>query len=274
MSSQAQRAAAFLALHESERPLLLPNPWDAGSATLLAAAGFKALATTSSGFAATLARLDGSVTRDEALAHAREIARAVGLPISADLENGFADEPADVAKTVQMAIDAGLAGCSIEDFSGREDAPIYELGRAAERIEAAAEAAHSTGAQLVLTARAENHLHGRPDLEDTIARLKAYEEAGADVLYAPGLRALADIRELVAALEHPVNVLALPGAPSVAELAEAGVQRVSVGGAFAFAALGAAVQAAEELSSAGTYGFWEHARVGAKAAREAFARVE
>jgi len=271
MSSQSQRAEAFLALHESERPLLLPNPWDAGSAVLLAAAGFKALATTRSGFAATLARLDGSVTRDEALTHARAIARAVELPISADLENGFAHEPAAVAETVQKAIEAGLAGCSIEDFSGREDAPIYELERAAERIAAAAEAAHSAGAQLVLTARAENYLHGRPDLEDTIARLSAYEQAGADVLYAPGLRALDEISELVAALERPVNVLALPGAPSVAELAAVGVRRVSVGGAFAFAALGAAVQAAEELSSAGTYGFWEHARVGATAAREAFA---
>ncbi|TMK95498.1 MAG: isocitrate lyase/phosphoenolpyruvate mutase family protein [Actinobacteria bacterium] len=274
MSSQAERAAAFLSLHEGERPLLLPNPWDAGSATLLAAAGFKALATTSSGFAATLARLDGSVTRDEALAHARTIARAVEVPISADLENGFADEPADVAETVRMAIEAGLAGCSIEDSSGREDAPIYELGRAVERIAAAAEAAHSGEAQLVLTARAENYLHDQPDLEDTIARLKAYEQAGADVLYAPGLRALADIRALVAALERPVNVLALPGVPTVAELAAAGVRRVSVGGAFAFAALGAAMQAAEELASAGTYGFWEQARVGAKAAREAFARVE
>jgi 2-methylisocitrate lyase-like PEP mutase family enzyme len=274
MSSQAQRAAAFLALHDDERPLLLPNPWDAGSATLLAAAGFKALATTSSGFAATLARLDGSLTRDEALAHAGAIARTVELPVSADLENGFADEPADVAETVRMAIEVDLAGCSIEDFSGREDAPIYERGHAVERVAAAAEAAHSGGARLVLTARAENYLHGRPDLEDTIVRLQAYEEAGADVLYAPGLRALADIRELLAALERPVNVLALPGAPSVAELAAAGVRRVSVGGAFAFASFGAAVQAAEELASAGTYGFWEHARVGAKAAREAFARVE
>jgi 2-methylisocitrate lyase-like PEP mutase family enzyme len=270
MSEQAELARRFLALHRGERPLLLPNPWDAGSAKLLASLGFEALATTSSGHAATLGRLDGAVTRDEAVAHAGTIAAATGLPVSADFENGFADDPAGVAETVRLGIGAGLAGCSVEDSTGREDEPIYAAGPAAERVAAAAEAAHSGPVHLVLTARCENHLHGRTDLADTIARLQAYQEAGADVLYAPGLRTLDDIREVVAAVDLPVNVLALPGAPSVPELAAAGVSRVSVGGAFAFAALGGAVRAARELLDQGTYSFWEAAGVGAKAARSAF----
>jgi 2-methylisocitrate lyase-like PEP mutase family enzyme len=260
----------FLALHHGERPLLLPNPWDRGSAVLLASLGFKALATTSSGFAATLGRLDGSVTRDEALAHAADIVEATDLPVSADLESGFADDPTGVAETVRLAIDVGLAGCSVEDHTGREDDPIYEAGLATERIVAAAEAAHAGPRKLVLTARSENYLHGRPDLADTIARLQSFQEAGADVLYAPGLRDIGEIRELVAAVERPVNVLALPGAPSVDELAEAGVSRISVGGAFAFAAYGAAAQAGRELLAQGTYGFWETAGAGAAAAHAAF----
>jgi 2-methylisocitrate lyase-like PEP mutase family enzyme len=194
------------------------------------------------------------------------------LPVSADLERAFADEPSGVAATVRLALEAGLAGCSVEDFSGREDAPIYDPGLAAERVAAAAEAAHAGPVHLVLTARAENWLHGRPDLADTIARLQAYQEAGADVLYAPGLERLEDIRQLVASVDRPVNVLALPGAPTVPELAAAGVSRVSVGGAFAFAALGAVVEAARELREEGTYRFWEQARAGARAARAAFAR--
>ena len=264
------RARRFRELHESERPLLLPNPWDSGSAKLLASLGFKALATTSSGFAATLGRLDGSVTRDEALAHSASIVAATDLPVSADLENGFADAPAEVADTVRLALETGLAGCSIEDFSGSEDHPIYDPGLAAERIAAAAEAAHGGPGHLVLTARAENHLHGRRDLEDTIRRLEAYEEAGADVLYAPGLTRLEDIRQVAASVSLPLNVLALPGAPTVSELAAAGVSRVSMGGAFAFAALGAVIEAAQELTRAGTYGFWERAGVGARGARDAF----
>jgi 2-methylisocitrate lyase-like PEP mutase family enzyme len=270
MVEQADRAEAFLALHHGERPLLLPNPWDLGSAKLLAAAGFEALATTSSGYAATLGRLDGAVTREEALAHAATIVGVVELPVSADLENGFADDPAGVAQTVRLAIDAGLAGCSVEDFTGREDAPIYDAGAAAERVAAAAEAAHSGPGRLVLTARSENYLHGRPDLADTIARLQAFQEAGADVLYAPGLGRIEDIREVVRSVDRPVNVLARPGAPPVSELAAAGVNRVSVGGAFAFVALGAAVEAARELLEDGTYGFWDVAGVGAQAARAAF----
>jgi 2-methylisocitrate lyase-like PEP mutase family enzyme len=270
MTEQAEKASRFLALHHSEHPLLLPNPWDRGSARLLAWLGFQALATTSSGHAATLGRLDGSVTREEALAHAASIVAATDLPVSADLEKAFADKPSGVADTVRLALETGLAGCSVEDSSGREDAPIYDPALAAERVAAAAEAAHGGPVHLVLTARAENWLYGRPDLADTIARLQAYQEAGADVLYAPGLERLEDIRQLVASVDRPVNVLALPGAPTVPELAAAGVSRVSVGGAFAFAALGAVVEAARELREQGTYRFWEQARAGAKSARSAF----
>jgi 2-methylisocitrate lyase-like PEP mutase family enzyme len=270
MSEQAEQARRFLNLHHAEKPLLAPNPWDSGSAKLLASLGFEALATTSSGFAATLARLDGSVTRDQAIAHAASIAAASGLPVTADLENGFAEDTAGVGETVRLALAAGLAGCSIEDYSGGADA-LYALDLAAERVAAAAQAAHGAGAErLVLTARAENYVRGRPDLDDTIARLQAYEQAGADVLYAPGLIEIADIRKVVESVELPVNVLVRPGAPPVAELAAAGVKRISVGGAFAFAALGALVEAAEELRDEGTYGFWERAKVGAQAARAAF----
>jgi 2-methylisocitrate lyase-like PEP mutase family enzyme len=270
MSDQAQRATRFLELHVPGTPLLMPNPWDAGAAKLLASLGFEALATTSSGFAATLGRVDGSVTRDEALAHAATIVSATDLPVSADLENGFADDPAGVADTVRGAIGAGLAGCSIEDFSGDEAEPIYGLDLATRRIAAAAQAAHDGPAALVLTARAENHLHGRDDLADTIARLQAYARAGADVLYAPGLRTLQDIGAVLAAVDRPLNVLALPGMPSVGEFAAAGVARISVGGAFAFAAIGAVVEAARELREQGTYGYWQRARAGSDAARAAF----
>ena len=257
----------FRALHDPAHPLLLPNPWDAGSAKLLESLGFRALATTSSGFAATLGRLDGSVTRDEAIAHSALIVDSTTLPVSADLENGFADDPDGVAQTVRLAVDAGLAGCSIDDFTGGGDDPIYDAGLARERIAAAVEAA---AGQIVLTARSENYLHGRPDLDETIARLQSFQEAGADVLYAPGLQSLDDIRSLVESVDRPVNVLARPGAPTVAELAEAGVSRVSVGGGFAFVALGAVVNAARELLDLGTYGFWETGATGAKGARAAF----
>jgi 2-methylisocitrate lyase-like PEP mutase family enzyme len=203
VSDQAEKARTFLALHAGERPLLMPNPWDAGSAVLLASLGFQALATTSSGFAATLGQLDGSVTRERTLENAAAIVGATELPVSADLENAFADDPDGVAETVRLALRAGLAGCSVEDSSGREDAPIYELGAAAERIAAAAEVAHGGPVHLVLTARAENYLHGRPDLADTITRLQAFQTAGADVLYAPGVLRLEDIRELVSAVDLP-----------------------------------------------------------------------
>jgi 2-methylisocitrate lyase-like PEP mutase family enzyme len=266
----SELADHFLALHKSGRPLLMPNPWDRGAARLLESLGFEALATTSSGFAATLGRLDGHVTRDEAIAHSADIVDAVDVPVSADLENCFADDPAGVAETVRLAIEAGLAGCSVEDYSGRESDTIYNPGLAAERVAAAEEAAHSGPRTLVLTARAENHVHGRDDLADTIARLQSFQEAGADVLFAPGLREISMIRELTSSVDLPVNVLAAPGLPSVSELGDAGVSRISVGGGFAFAAYGAAAAAGRELLESGTYGHWEKAAAGAKAAAEAF----
>ena len=239
----------------------MPNPWDIGTAKILASLGFQALATTSSGYAATLGKFDGAVTRDESLTHAHNIVTAVDVPVSADLENGFADDSDGVFATVEGAIEVGLAGCSIEDFSGDEDDPIYPKDLAVERIAAACHAA-KTGHGLVLTARAENFIHGRPDLADTIARLQAYQEAGADVLYAPGLTKLADIKSVVSSVDRPVNILARPALPSVAELAEVGVARISVGGAFNQAALGALVEAGRELLEQGSYGYLDLARRG------------
>jgi 2-methylisocitrate lyase-like PEP mutase family enzyme len=248
----------------------MPNPWDRGSAILLESLGFEALATTSSGFAATLGRLDGQVTRDEAIAHAGSLAEAVGVPVSGDLENCFADEPEGVAETVRLAAEAGLAGCSVEDYAGPESDTIYDPGPAAERVAAAAEAAHAAPDGFVLTARAENHVHGGTDLADTISRLQSYQEAGADVLFAPGLRELDQIREVVSSVDLPVNVLVLPGMPAIGELADAGVSRISVGGGFAYAALGALAAAGRELLTDGTYGYWQTAAEGAKAAHAAF----
>jgi 2-methylisocitrate lyase-like PEP mutase family enzyme len=268
MAEHASPADRFLTLHVSGVPLLLPNPWDVGSARLLAGLGFEALATTSSGYAATLGRRDGGVTRDEALAHAAAIAGATELPVSADLENGFGDAPEAVAETVALARETGLAGCSVEDWSGERG--LYDRDLAVERVAAAVEAAHAGPGRLVLTARAENHLRGVDDLDDTIARLQAYEQAGADVLYAPGLRTLEQIAAVVGAVSRPVNVLMLPGVPPVPKLAAAGVARVSVGGAFAFAALGAVVEAARELQQDGTAGYFERMALGAAAARAAF----
>jgi 2-methylisocitrate lyase-like PEP mutase family enzyme len=270
MPSQTDKAARFLELHAMSRALLMPNAWDLGSARVLGSLGFEALATTSSGYAATLGRLDYSVTRSEALTYAADIVGATDLPVSADLENGFGDEPEEVAETVRLALEAGLAGCSIEDFTGDADDPIYGLEPATERVAAAAKAAHSGPVRLVLTARAENFLHGRPDLDDTLARLRAYEEAGADVLYAPGIVEDADIGRIIDSVSRPLNVLARPGAPSVERLAELGVSRVSVGGAFAFAALGALESAAREFREHGTYGYTELAGTGLRAARNAF----
>jgi 2-methylisocitrate lyase-like PEP mutase family enzyme len=263
----AARAAAFLDLHRPGTPLLMPNPWDAGSARVLASLGFQALATTSSGFAATLGRLDGSVSRDEALAHAAVIVAATPLPVSADLENCFADDPAGVAQTVTLAAATGLAGCSIEDFSGTA---IYDAALAAERVAAAAEAAHAGPVRLVLTARAENYLHDRPDLDDTIARLLSYADAGADVLYAPGLARPDDIRAVASAVGRPVNVLAFAGTPPVAELAALGVARVSVGGAFASVAAAALAEAGRELLDSGTLGYLQRAAAGRQVMAAAF----
>lgn len=268
MTSPADKAAAFRALHVPGQPLLMPNPWDAGTAKVLASLGFKALATTSSGHAGTLGLPDGCVGRDEALAHAGAIASAVDVPVSADLENGFAREPDAVSATVAGASAVGLAGCSIEDYDP-DPGEIYDRGLAAERVAAAAEAARAAHG-LLLTARAENFIRGNPDLADTIARLQAYQDAGADVLYAPGLRDLDDIRQVVGAVDRPVNVLTLPGLATVTELAEAGVARISTGGAFYQVALGALVRAGRELLDQGSYRFFELAVQGRKQAGAAF----
>jgi 2-methylisocitrate lyase-like PEP mutase family enzyme len=257
--SQVERARTFRALHERAGAFVIPNPWDVGTARILAGLGFEALATTSAGLAFALGRRDGegAVSRDEALAHAAAIVGATPLPVSADLENGFGDAPKTVAGTIRLAADAGLAGASIEDATGDPDRPIYDPSRAAERIAAAAEAARALPFPFTLTARAENFLHGRPDLDDTIRRLQAFEAAGADVLYAPGLRDLGMIRTLCAAVGKPVNVImGLSGAPfSVDQLAAAGVRRISVGSAFARAALGAFLRAAREVKERGTFTF-------------------
>jgi 2-methylisocitrate lyase-like PEP mutase family enzyme len=256
MATHQAKTDRFLALHAGPDPLLLPNAWDQGTAKIFAALGFDALATTSAGHAGTLGRLDGAVTLDEAIAHAADLADATDLPVNVDFENGFADEPEQVATNVARLAETGIAGCSIEDFARRDDEPIYDVKLAAERVAAAVEAVHRTDARVVVTARCENFLHGRYDLVDTIERLQAYQEAGADVLYAPVVMALDDVRTLIAAVDRPVNVLALPGAPSVAELAAVGVRRISVGSGFHRVALGALVAAAQEFRDQGTYGWW------------------
>jgi 2-methylisocitrate lyase-like PEP mutase family enzyme len=266
VTTHADTVERFRALHVPGSPLLMPNPWDAGTARVLATLGFRALATTSSGHAGTLGRLDGAVGRDEALAHAATLVAAADVPVSADLEDGFGDDPAAVARTVRDAAATGLAGCSVEDYDGSAIRPVEA---AAERVAAAAEAAHGEPG-LVLTARAENLIRGNPDLDDTIRRLQAYEAAGADVLYAPGLTAPDDVRRVVESVGRPVNVLVRPGLPSVAQLAEAGVARISVGGAFSLVALGALARAAEELLGEGSYGWLDLAGRGRRVALEAF----
>lgn len=271
METQGAKAERFLALHAWPSPLLLPNPWDLGSARLFAWLGFEALATTSSGLAATRGRLDGSMDRADALSHAATIASGTDLPVSADLENDFGSGPDQVAETVRLALDSGLVGCSIEDFTGSPDDPIYDTELASERMAAAAEVARSGRVHLVLTGRSEDYLHGRADLSSTIARLQAYQDAGADVLYAPGLTDLEEIRRVVADVDRPVNALVRPGGPTVNRLAEVGVSRISVGGALCFAALGAVVEAARELRDEGAVGCWERTMAGQNAARAAFA---
>lgn len=258
--------ATFRALHVPGTPLVMPNAWDAGSAKLFASLGFRAVATTSSGFAATLGRPDGGVSREEAIAHTAALAAATPLPVNADLEDGFADDAAGVAATITAVAEAGAAGASIEDY---DRTGIHPLGAAAERVAAAVEAARPHG--LVITGRAENLIRGVRDLDDTITRLQAYQQAGADVLYAPGLFTIPDVRAVVSSVDRPVNVLLLAGGPSVPELAEAGVARVSVGGALAWVSWGAVAQAAQELLSSGTQGHPELARAGAKAAGAALA---
>jgi 2-methylisocitrate lyase-like PEP mutase family enzyme len=257
MRDQAQKAAAFRALHEREGAFITPNPWDICTARLLAHLGFEALATTSAGYAFSVGQRDGSVSRDEMMEHVRVIVSATDLPVSADLENGFGDDPETVAETFRRAAATGLVGGSIEDYSGRPEDPIYEQELAVERVRAAVDVARSLSFPFTVTGRAENYLRGRPDLADTIRRLQAYQEAGADVLYAPGLTRREDIVAVVRSVERPVNVvMGLQGVQlSLAELAEIGVKRISVGSALSRVALGAFLRAAREVREHGTFTF-------------------
>jgi 2-methylisocitrate lyase-like PEP mutase family enzyme len=256
MANQKEKAEIFKALHEREGAFIIPNPWDIGSARLLAGLRFEALATTSAGFANSLGRLDGQVTVNEVLKHCHDLCAATELPVSADLENCFADDPQKAAETIRLAAQTGLVGGSIEDYSGNPSNPIYDFEIAVERVHAATEAAHSLDFPFTLTARAENLLRGRHDMDDTIRRLQAYESAGADVLYAPALTTLDEVRLVTSALSKPVNVLApmLKGV-TAAQLAEAGVKRISIGGALSRAALTALLRAGVEMRDQGSFGW-------------------
>jgi 2-methylisocitrate lyase-like PEP mutase family enzyme len=249
MSRQEQKAAAFEALHAGGA-FVIPNPWDAGSARVLAALGFKALATTSSGFAFTLGRVDGRATLDEVVEHAAALDLATDLPLSVDLENGYGPDPESVALAIRRVAEVGAVGASIEDYDPAGG--IYDLDHAVERVAAAAEAARGLGFPFVLTARAENHIRGNPDLQDTIARLRAFEDVGADVLYAPGLRTIEEVRAVCTAVAKPVNVLAVPGL-SFADLAAAGARRVSVGGSLTWVAVKAMADAAVAIRDEGDF---------------------
>jgi 2-methylisocitrate lyase-like PEP mutase family enzyme len=255
--TQAEKGKIFRELHERAGAFIIPNPWDVGTARVLAHLGFEALATTSMGYAFSVGRLDNSLGRQETMAYASSIASATNLPVSADLENGFGDAPEVVAETIRLAADAGVVGGSIEDATGLADHPIYELEPAVARVRAAVAAARELPFPFTVTARAENYLHGRPDLTDTIKRLRAYQEAGADVLYAPGLASKDDITAVVKSVDRPVNVLmGLQGVQlSLAELSEIGVRRVSVGSALSRTALGAFLRAATEMREQGTFTF-------------------
>jgi 2-methylisocitrate lyase-like PEP mutase family enzyme len=257
MLTQAARGAAFAALHARESAFIIPNPWDQGTARLLETMGFEALATTSAGYAFSVGRPDNTISRDDTIAHAAAVASATDLPVSADLENGFADDPGGVAETIRMAAATGLVGGSIEDASARTQGQPYEIALAADRIRAAAEVVRGLPFRFMLTARAENFLVGRPDLSDTIRRLQAYQEAGADVLYAPGLQSADDIATLLRAVDRPVNVvMGLAGVQlSLAALTALGVKRISVGSALARAALGAVLRAGREMRELGTFEF-------------------
>ena len=268
MAGSPELARRFLELHRPGTPLLLANAWDVGSARVLASIGFQALATTSAGHAGTLGRKDGGVDLEQALEHAAILAAATPLPVSCDFENGFADEPDAVAANVRRAGETGLAGISVEDFAPGDATPIYPADLAAARVAAAAEAANA--GHLILTARCENYLHGNPDLADTIARLQAYQKAGAHVVYAPGLQSVDDIRSVTSSVDVPVNVLCLPGGPTVPEMAGAGVARISVGSAFYNATVGALAAAGKEWLEQGTHEFWNLAIAGAGAAGPAY----
>lgn len=265
MATQAERAETFRALHAREGAFIIPNPWDAGSARLLAALGFEALATTSAGYAFSIGLLDGMVTRAEKIDHCRALCAATDLPLSADLENCFADDPKQAANTILLAAEAGAVGGSIEDYSNDDSKPIYDFGLAVERVHAAVEAARTLDFPFTLTARAENLLRGRPDLDDTIRRLQAFEKAGADVLYAPALATLEQVRTVTGALGKPVNVLApaLKGV-SLAQLAEAGAKRISIGGALARTAIAALLRAGREMREQGSFGWTSDLASGAE----------
>ena len=257
MRTQAEKAAAFRALHERPGAFIIPNPWDAGTAKLLASLGFEALATTSLGLSNSLGRPDGAgvVSREEVLDNCRLIAAATDLPVNADLENGYAHEPRAAAEMIRLASEAGMVGGSIEDATGDPQDPIYDFALAVERVQAAVETGRSLPVPFVLTARAENLLHGRLDLDDTIRRLQAFEKAGADVLYAPGLSDIPTIRTVVRAVGKPLNVVMSAADPAItqAQLAEAGVKRISVGGALSRLALAAFLKGAREMKDAGGF---------------------
>jgi 2-methylisocitrate lyase-like PEP mutase family enzyme len=258
MRTQQEKGIAFRALHERDTAFIIPNPWDIGTARLLAYLGFDALATTSAGYAYSIGQRDNTVGREKMIAHIRDIVSATDLPVSADLENGFGDDPETAAETIRLGAEAGLVGGSIEDSTTTRDDHIYELEHAAERVRAAAEVVRSLGFPFVLTARAENYLFGRRDLDNTIKRLQAYQEAGANVLYAPGLGSKDEIAAVVSSLDRPVNVLAGSGL-SLAELSEIGVKRISVGSGLARAAFGAFLRAAREMKEQGTFSFADEA---------------
>jgi 2-methylisocitrate lyase-like PEP mutase family enzyme len=259
--SQTQKAERFRSLHQKPGAFVIPNPWDAGSARILAGLGFQALATSSGALAGTLGRRDGKVRREEALAHARAVVAAVDLPVSADLENGFGHAASFVAETVRLAAATGLVGCSIEDATGESDRPLYDISEATERVAAAAAAARSLGFAFTLTARSENFLRGNPDLNDTIKRLQAYEKAGADVLMAPGLPDLDAVRAVCAALTKPYNFMGGIKGKSFtrAELAAAGVRRISLATSLYRAAMGALIAAATEVRESGTFDYVDRA---------------
>ena len=260
MKTQTEKGTIFRALHEHAHTFVIPNPWDAGTARLLAHLGFKALATTSAGHAFSLGQQDNTIGREETMAHCADIVAATDLPVSADLGNGFGDAPEIVAETIRLAAAAGLVGCSIEDASYQPANPIYPIELAIERIQAAAEAVRKFNFPFMLTARAENYLVGRYDLDDTIKRLQAYQEAGADVLYAPSLTSREEIATVINSVDRPVNVLmGAPGASSVAELSALRSKRISTGSALSRAAYGALIRAAEEISQHGTFTFTKEA---------------
>lgn len=275
MTTAAEKAAAFRALHERPGAFVIPNPWDAGTARLLASLGFEALATTSLGLANSLGRVDGTngVSRAQVIENCRAIAAATELPVNADLENGYADEPRAAAEIIRLAAAAGVSGGSIEDATGDPSRPIYEFAHAVERVQAAVEVARALPVPFMLTARAENLLHGRPDLDDTIRRLQAFEKAGADVLYAPGVRDLATIRTVVSSVTRPVNVVMSAADPdlTVAQLASVGVKRISVGGALSRLALAAFLKGAREMAERGGF-TWVRDTVPSRDLKDVFRR--